>query len=72
MTSQIAMIVGVLAAALLVVGALLSARRISAEARREAERIAEGIVSDSRREAEARAQGVLDRAWMATALETVR
>ena len=59
MTSQIAMIVGVVAAALLGVGALLSARRISAEARREAERVAEGIVNDTRRDAEARAQSVL-------------
>ena len=59
MPSQIAMIVGVLAAALLVVGALLSARRISAQARQDAQRVAEGIVQEARRDAEARAQGLL-------------
>jgi ribonuclease Y len=59
MTSQIAMIVGVLAAGLLVVGALLSARRITAEARREAERVSQGIVNDTRRDADARAQSIL-------------
>ena len=59
MTSQIAMIVGVVAAGLLVVGALLSARRITAEARREADRVAQGIVDDTRRGAEARAQTIL-------------
>ncbi len=59
MPSQIAMIVGVLAAVLLVVGALLAARRISAQARQEAERSAQGIVQETRREAEAHAQGIL-------------
>ena len=59
MPSQIAMLVGVFAAALLVVGALITAARITAKAREEARRDADGIVAEARREAEARAQDLL-------------
>ena len=59
MPSQIAMLVGVFAAALLVVGALITARRITARAKEEGRRDADGIVADARREAEARAQDLL-------------
>jgi ribonuclease Y len=59
MSSQIAMIVGVLAAALLVVGAALAARRIMVQAKEAARRSAEDFVAASRRDAEARAQGLL-------------
>jgi len=59
MPSQIAMIVGVVAALLLVVGAVLAARRITTRARADGQREAEAIVLESRREAEARAQDLL-------------
>jgi len=59
MPSQIAMIVGVLSALILVVGALLAARRISVQAKQEAQRVADGIIQESRRDAEARAQDLL-------------
>src|SRR5262245_43317924 len=62
MTSQIAMIVGVLAAVLLVVGSALAARRIVSQAKDNAKRVADDIVAESRREAEARAQGLLSAA----------
>ena len=53
------MIVGVLLAVVLVVGALLSARRILAQAKQDAQRVADGIVDETRGAAEARAQGLL-------------
>jgi ribonuclease Y len=59
MSSQIAMIVGVLAAALLVVGAALAARRITVQAKDNARRLAEEIVTATRRDAETRAQELL-------------
>ena len=59
MPSQIAMIVGVFVAALLAVGALLAARRITFRAKEDARRLAEGIVAEARRDAEARAQELL-------------
>jgi ribonuclease Y len=59
MASQIAMIVGVLAAALLVVGAGLAARRILIQAKENAQRIASELVAASRRDAETRAQELL-------------
>jgi ribonuclease Y len=57
--SQIALIVGVLAAAGLAVGALVLARRITAKAKEDARRLADGIVAEARRDAETRAQELL-------------
>jgi ribonuclease Y len=59
MPSQIAMIVGVLAAALIVAGAAIAARRITAQANESAKRLADGIVAATRHDAEARAQELL-------------
>ena len=59
MPTQIAMIVSVIAAVVLVVGALIAARRITSEARDEAARAAESLVAEARRNAEARAQDIL-------------
>ncbi len=62
MTSQIAMIVSVVAAAVLIVGSLLAARRITASAKDEAAKSAERVLGEARRESEARAQDVLSAA----------
>ena len=59
MPSQIAMIVGVVAAVLLVIGAVLAARRILVQAKEDARRVAEDLAAQSRRDAETRAQGLL-------------
>jgi ribonuclease Y len=59
MPSQIALILGVFAAALLVAGALVLARRIRSQAAEDARRLADGIVADARRDAETRAQELL-------------
>jgi len=53
------MIVSVIAAVVLVVGAVIAARRITAQARAEAEQAAAGLLGDARREADAKAQDVL-------------
>jgi ribonuclease Y len=59
MPGQIAMIVGVAAAVVLVVGAWIAARRIMVQTRADAARAASDILGEARREAEAKAQDVL-------------
>jgi len=59
MPSQIAMIVSVVAAFVLVVGAIVAARRITVQSKDEAARAADAILAEARSRAEAKAQDVL-------------
>jgi ribonuclease Y len=53
------MIIGLVAAGLIILGAVVAARRITRQAGDDARRLAEGIVDEARREAEARVQSLL-------------
>jgi ribonucrease Y len=59
MPGQIAVIVGVLAAALIVVLAVLAARRITARAEEAARRLTDDVVAEARRDADTRTQELL-------------
>jgi ribonuclease Y len=53
------MIIGLVAAGLIILGAVFAARRITRQAGDDARRLAEGIVDEARNEAEARVQSLL-------------
>jgi ribonucrease Y len=53
------MIVGLVAAGLLVLGAVFAARRITRQANDDARHLSEGIIAEAKREAEARSQSLL-------------
>ena len=53
------MIVGLVAAGLLVLGAVFAARRITRQASDDARHLSEGIIAEAKREAEARSQSLL-------------